>query len=80
LVWLILHLLPFAVGAFLLWLTVLLLLAGLRSLLQNQQLQGTVFLLILLIALLWFIYLQLPRSVKDLVGKSKKDRKGSHGH
>ena len=80
-VWLLLRLLPLLTGAFLLWLSMLALLLGLRSLLSSQQLQATFFLLILIIALLWFVYLQLPRPLKDLVGpKSKKPRKDSHGH
>lgn len=75
---LLLSVLPFFVGCLLLLVSVLVLLGLLQALLRNQQFQGQAFLAVLIVAALWFLYMQLPRSLRGLFS-SKRSKRNGHG-
>jgi len=68
-------------GVFLLFLSVLLLTAGLHTLVTNQLLLGRFLLLALLLGLLWFVYMQLPGFVRKAVQKAwRRAKRDEHSH
>lgn len=66
-------------GILLILLLIVVAVAIFNALLTNQQIQAQLVVLLLLLALLWLLYLRLPRFVKDLFRslwrRPKKDRR-----
>jgi len=74
------YVVPLIPGLLLLLLSILLLNRLLEALLSNQQLLGTTFIAGLVIALLWWLYLQLPHNIRKAFGKAgHKQKDESHG-
>jgi hypothetical protein len=66
-----------------LWgLSLLALLAFLETILTNQQVQGQLIGLLLMLGIGWWVYMQIPGPIKRIVQRAFKGRKsnGGHGH
>jgi RNA polymerase subunit RPABC4/transcription elongation factor Spt4 len=68
-------------GAVLVLLSVLVLIGVLNTLLTSQQLQFQLVIAVLMISLLWYCYLKLPKFLRDLVKTIwRKSKKDGHTH
>jgi hypothetical protein len=76
-----LGMLPISIGTMLVLISISVMIAIMRAIIANQELQGEAFLVILLVGLLWLGYMQLPRTLRNLFGGSNKERgrRNSHG-
>lgn len=80
-----LFLLPKFVGVFLLAISVLIFLNVLQAMLTNRQLSSAVIGVVLILALLWFLYMKLAdsfpvKAARKLLGKGKGHGRQRHGH
>jgi len=82
-------LLPILPGLLLILLSLLAVVGAAQAILTNQELAGRFVCAVLMLALLWFCYLQLAdsfagKAVRKLIGRKRKDRHGNggggHGH
>jgi RNA polymerase subunit RPABC4/transcription elongation factor Spt4 len=69
---LLVRLLALVPGVVLLALSLLLLLAFIQTLLTDQQVQGQLVALALLVSVLWFVYMRLPRFVRSGIRQAGK--------
>ena len=78
-----LHLLSLLPGLLLILLSIMILLAMARAVFTYQQLQAQLVCVGLLLAVLWWAYLQLPGALRKAISKVVKRKKSGdkeHGH
>ncbi len=66
-----------------LWLlSIIVLLAFAQAILNNEQVQGQLIVLLLMLGICWWVYSQIPGPIKRIVQRGFKGRKsdGRHGH
>lgn len=66
-------------GALLWLLSIVVLLAFVQAVLTNQQVQGQLIAVLLLLAVLWWVYVQIPGPIKRIVHRGFKGRKSDGG-
>ena len=51
-----------------------------NQILTNQQIQAQLVVVVLILALLWWLYLQLPHFIRNMFGSLWRKRKDKHPH
>lgn len=58
--------------------SVLLFVGFLEALLTNQEVQGQLFVLLLMLGIFWWAYMQLPHPIQRLMQRPFKRKRGGH--